>query len=319
MNETSALQVYEAKDIKAYANRLLEAVPGTGKLQPGQAQALAEIALAHNLDPYNAEVWYIPGMGVSVGIKGYRKHARRQLREEGDKGSTFWTYFERVTDPTMYGEDEEAMVYICHLRDDVSLRAWGDSVKYFKDEIGLSDKLAVEAAGKAPVYMGLGVLGAKESSGRMPRVQRAQKRAEAHALKQRFDIQFSFADDDLMNPNVVEAEWEDEKPVLITDEIGASADQGIETLGYGRAPEKTWTKRQVEVVMESAPHIADKDRAISFLDKSGLSDHMEAYSQVTLKTIRTFSKSFQEQIDEDKNEKESFDYARANWQEVGKK
>ncbi len=309
---TTALQVYNKQDILEYASRLFEAMPGSKKLELWQAQAVAEIALLHNLDPYNGEVWFISGVGVSVGIKGYRKHSRRQLKEEGEKGSTFWTHYERATDPTVWGADKEDMVYLCHLRDDVSLKAWADTIKYFK-EVGLQDKVAIEAAGKAPVYVGVGILKKGESSGKMPRVQRCQKRSEAHALKQRFDIQFAFGDDDLMNPNVVETEWLEEEPVRVSDKIGKSADVASEELGFIRDPEKIWTKRQVEVVLENSPHIQGETRAISFLDKSELGDMMEAYSQVMLKTIRAFSECFQSQIEDGKKENVAFVYTKENW------
>lgn len=291
------LQVYGGgSEITEMTNRLMQAAPGSRNLQPGQAQAVAQIALAHDLDPWNGEVWYIPGSGVSVGIKGYRKQSRRQLRREGEKGSTFWTQFERVTDPTQYGTDKEDMVYLCYLRDDVSLKAWGDSVKYFKEEIGLDEKIAIQSAGKAPVYIGIGILGKGENSGKMPRTQRAQKRAEAHALKQRFDIEFAYMDDD---ENPIEVQFTE------IDQLAPSAEEAIEVLtGETKEP---WPSKLIQLVLDNAPYFPDEKMVIRLLDKSGLD------RKATQKSVKKFAKYFQGEIDQDVDPKTALKNTKENW------
>ena len=86
-------------DIREIAERLRLTMPGGKKLAAEEATALAQISVAHGLDPFNGEAWFIPGSGVMVGIKGLRKAARKQLRKEHGEGANFWTTFERVPDP----------------------------------------------------------------------------------------------------------------------------------------------------------------------------------------------------------------------------
>ena len=79
-----------------------------------------------------------------------------------------------------------------------------------------------------------------------------------------------------------------------------------------------WTERQIKEVLDNTPWITEEKRVISFLDNSGLANGNTS-DKVTLKDIKIFTKCFQGQIDNDQSQKDSFDYARANWQEVGKK
>lgn len=222
-SQSSHLAPWGGKDaVNAMATRLKMSMPGARKLDNPQAMALAQIAIAHELDPFNGEVWFIPGSGVMVGIKGLRKAARRQLRKEHGGKANFWTDFVRVTSPDEYGTEDDDLVYECRLRDEATMDSWGNTVERF---VGLGSPLdaAIGYAGPAPVTVGVGIY-KKDESTRMQPNEAARKRAEANALKQRFDVDFAFEVD--VEHDVVEADYVEVEPEKKT------AEEHVEELGY---------------------------------------------------------------------------------------
>jgi len=190
MNKNKAIKIYgDRAEIDELAGRLVAAMPGSRRLTDEQGFTLAQICHVHGLDPFNGEAWYIPGSGVMVGIKGLRKAARRQLKAESGDRANFWTQFSVDTMVEKYGCENGDIIYICQLRDSESLAAWTEAIERMH-KIPLPIDLAVEAAGRPPVVTGIGIVKKNERS-KMPLNQLAMKRAEAHALKQRFDIQFT--------------------------------------------------------------------------------------------------------------------------------
>jgi len=213
-------------EVKDLAERLQATIPGGRKMAPEEAKTLAQIAVAHGLDPFNGEVWVIPGSGAMVGIKGLRKAARKQAREEG---GSYWTEITRV-EPEKYNAPKDAVVYECVLRDSVTMQAWSKSINMITTS-GVPYQDAVAMIGKPPVYIGIGIANQAERS-KMEIHQRARKRAEADATKQRYDVDFG-AEFSADEPDAVEF-----VDTVVTEVAPRPAAEIITELGYD-APEQT--------------------------------------------------------------------------------
>jgi len=182
----NALTPYQSKDeVRDLASRLQISMPSGTKLTQSEAIALAQLGLAHGLDPFNGEVWLIPDSGLMVGIKGLRKCADRQATREG---TIYWGDPHQVP-PANYNADEKAVVYEYLLRDSRNTQAWARSIHELTTA-GVPYKEAIEMLGQSPVVIGIGIATPGEKS-RMPLHQRARKRAEADAIKQRFNVDFA--------------------------------------------------------------------------------------------------------------------------------
>ena len=193
----SALDVYgDGQDIKRLAERIRLCLPGGDKLQNHEALALSQLSVAYQLNPFNGEVWYIPGRGTQVGIKGLRKTAHRQSR--------YWTYFVALTteERTANGVPDGAIAYRCELyRTDLIL----ESAKVIKamNEAGMRD--AADRYAYRP-SIGIGYFIRGEAS-KMKADQAARKRAEADALKQAFDLPFASEIGNGSTVGYVDTEW----------------------------------------------------------------------------------------------------------------
>lgn len=200
-NELTLVGYGDRADIRELAYRYKVATPGGRKLDDGEAIALAQVCLAHGLDGTNGEAWIIPGSGPMVGIKGLRKMARRQAAQEN---SAYWIDISQA-DPDVYGVPT-GIVYVATLRDSATLQAWAKGVNALTTA-GIPYKDAVEMCGPAPVVIGVGIATPDEKS-KMGIHQRARKRAEADAIKQRYDVNFAtFTVDE--PEDVIEAEFTD--------------------------------------------------------------------------------------------------------------
>jgi len=180
----------ERESVKEIAERLLRMMPGTTRFTANEALTIAQIAVAHGLDPFNGEVWGIKSedgkwYGTMVGIKGLRKAAKRQAESEG---GVYWTEPPTRVEPKKYDAPENAVVYEIHLRDTVTMQAYGKSLNILTSA-GVPYAEAVRMVGNAPVWKGVGIAKADERS-KLPIHARAKKRAEADALRQRYDVQF---------------------------------------------------------------------------------------------------------------------------------
>jgi hypothetical protein len=193
------------EELREIARRVQLMAPGGKRLDENQALALAQGAVAHGLDPFNGEIWYIPGAGLMAGIKGLRKAARLQV--EGN----FWTEFEEITDPDqrdLLMIPERALAYRCLIRDSDTLRAYSGAWKELREQ-GIPDSMIPELLGRKPYAMGIGYVKVGEAT-KMDPVQVAMKRAEADALKRRFDLPFAVPSE----PNdviTVDAEWHEKE------------------------------------------------------------------------------------------------------------
>jgi hypothetical protein len=188
MVENSSL-LGKREEIREVGMRLQQFMPAAQRLTTAEAYAVAQIAVAHQLDPFNGEVWGLKGndgqwRGVMVGIKGLRKCANRQAKQEG---TTFWGD-KTLVPPEKYGEPKTSVVYEFDLRDSLTTQAWANSI-HALTTAGIPYAEAIAMLGGSPRKVGIGIARPEEKS-KMGIHQRAAKRAEADALKQRFDVDF---------------------------------------------------------------------------------------------------------------------------------
>lgn len=207
--------------VRELADRIRLGVPGGRKLEQSEALVLAQIALAHGLDPFTGEIWYIPGTGPMVGIKGLRKAAQKEARKNG---GNYWTEFRRISDPEEMDSlniPAGALAFECRLLDSQSILSYAGSVKALRDA-GFSHAEATALTGGRPTTIGYGYLKPGEST-KMPAVQCAMKRAEADAIKRRYHIPFSFGDEDTLDgrdtPIDPGPQW---NAALAEEELGAT-------------------------------------------------------------------------------------------------
>lgn len=185
----------EKAEIYALANRIKVMVPGGQKLSDNEAMALAQVSTVTKLNPFIGEIWYIPGKGPMIGIKG----ARRLDQESTSKKNGY--SFPRFTScpPEEAGANETqakdcAAAFKCEIEDSAATLAFQ---KMFTEtlaslrEAGSADPVgeARQILGTRPVWTGYGFSTRSEES-RMNKVQLAQKRAEANALGRRLVLPF---------------------------------------------------------------------------------------------------------------------------------
>lgn len=187
---TTSIQVYgDREEVKDLGVRLQSLMPSAQHFTNAEAMAVAQVAIAHQLDPFNGEVWGIKSQdgtwyGVMVGVKGLRKASNAHAKEEG---LVYWKEFIQVQ-PAKYGEPDTSIVFECVIRDTATMQAYSKSLSTLVSA-GAPYKEAVEMIGPAPRVVGIGIATPAEKS-KMKITQRAKKRAEADGLKQRFDISF---------------------------------------------------------------------------------------------------------------------------------
>lgn len=181
--------------------------------------ALAHVSIAHGLDPFNGEAWIIPAKGVTVGIKGLRKLANRQAKESEFR---WWTEFHDIRsaeERDKYNIPASAKAaIICHLRRSDHIEAYATALKALREKGDLPYEIIVELLGRPPFVVGIGYVDAGESS-KMPLPQLVRKRAEAHAIKQTFDVPF-LSEGDMQDGRVVDDEWLQDQQVLSVAVIG---------------------------------------------------------------------------------------------------
>lgn len=184
-------------DVVSLARRIKIMVPGGKNLSDNEAQALAQVSIATNCNPFIGEIWYIPGSGPMIGIKGTRRHGSKQVEEAGGKEAYWQPDFEPCTgeDAGYKGDIKDlAAAYKCTITDSVSALAYQ---RMFLEAVntlraaGSKDPVgdAREICGKRPQWIDYGFSTVSEKS-RMNKQALARKRAEAHALQLKFSIPF---------------------------------------------------------------------------------------------------------------------------------
>lgn len=203
-------------DVRELAGRLQKMMPGAKALTPPEALSLAQAAVAHELDPFNGELWFLPGSGLMAGIKGHRRAAHKQMKNEG--GGNYWPEFEQIpTDQkASLGIPQDALAFRCKIRDTQTVNQYVSEIERLLDK-NIPWEVVENIVGKKPYTEGIGYAQPSERS-KMTLVQRAMKRAEADALKRRFDLPFGDAvgangDSDIIDAEfVVEQKTEDKSP-----------------------------------------------------------------------------------------------------------
>jgi hypothetical protein len=182
-----AVEQYGAREeVRELAERAKRFLPGGAKLTVDEACALAQVALAYNLNPFNGEVWYLKdektgrSAGVMVGIKGLRKAARAQSKPFGYQlGQRNMTPEERKD--RKLTDDDVGRICLVY-RTDTAVP--GTLPVPFEGEgvARIGDRLP---ATKTPVWL-------------------ADKRAEADSLRKAFDLPFGVEDDSGGNGHTVQ-------------------------------------------------------------------------------------------------------------------
>jgi len=193
--DRSLVQYGDTNEIKALGKRIRTLMPGGKDYTENEALMLAQLAIAHNLNPFNGEIWLIKNkktgelLGAIIGIKGLRKQAKRQCDHwgVGDNGG-----FRLITDQEelkKYNSTPADTVYEYTLGDDVTQKRWLEGITSLR-EAKFDQNDARDMMGqRPPVTRGIGVYKSGEASKMKPN-QCAMFRAEKDALKRRFDVDF---------------------------------------------------------------------------------------------------------------------------------
>ena len=174
------------QDVLEFVGRLRTMLPGGDKLTDVQIKALAQASLATGLDPLIGEIW-MTDKGLMVGIKGLRRKGHEQVK------GNFWTEFTPITAPdkrALLQIPDGALAFEARLFDSENLRTYAETCERLM-KAGLPWEAVERMIGSRPYTTGIGIFKAGEAS-RMPPAQCGMKRAEADALKRRFDIAFDF-------------------------------------------------------------------------------------------------------------------------------
>ena len=221
MNEL--VQYGSREEVASLAKRIKVMCPGGDKLQENEALALAQVATVTQLNPFIGEVWYIPGKGPMVGIKGARRLDLEAVQKKG--GYTSMELY--ACDATEAGASEAQLAandiaasFRCEITDSASSKDYQHNLMEVIRELragGEPDpvKAAKDICGNRPITFGWGFSTLSETS-KMNKTALARKRAEADALKKRIDIPFGAeiagADNQSEIIDVVARDPENEQP-----------------------------------------------------------------------------------------------------------
>lgn len=209
--QTTQSQAMIAQKIAFQMDRMRAMTVGGRKLNDQECIALAQVAAMHDLDATVGEIWYIPGSGPMIGIKGLRRKSREAIRAEM-AGANWWGNHFEITDPDIrkrWGIPDGALAFEFRVYDTVTLNYYIKTVGELKTA-GMPWEVITSILGERPYTSGVGYWKPGEPT-KMTPVQCAQKRAEADALKKRFDINISLAvaDDE---PGSLGPEWKEVNP-----------------------------------------------------------------------------------------------------------
>jgi hypothetical protein len=196
-----SLSYGQRTEIREMVSRIRAGLPGSEDIPDSGIVALAQAAFAHDLDPWNGEVWCIYNKNknetsIMAGVKGWRKVAKRQLPPSEhyyiefqpiQPGSAEWVRYGLDT-PNQYGKAVER-AELCILRRSDQMSKYIEQLDKLKAVTGTYQE-AREIAGNPPRYIGLGIVRVGDQS-KMEKGQLVQKRAEQDALKKAFDLPFA--------------------------------------------------------------------------------------------------------------------------------
>lgn len=251
----------EVKELQARIITMMPSLmPNSSQLTPSEAMAVAQVALAHGLSPFNNEIYYLKNgdrnLGVFPGIRGYRKAAHRQIRREG---GTFWLSEPKLVSAVEYGGDTGDICTVYELRDSVTMTEYlklrgmifemnrlpQDILKMAKEDNeaitilkNMIEQTSLELLGKPPVTLGIGIVKKYEAENRIKKaglspIHISAIRAERAALRKRFDLDLVFGGND---ETWQEADTFDATAEIIEDKTAEtelrSREQNMKELGY---------------------------------------------------------------------------------------
>lgn len=190
MTQSQSVTVFGSRDeVREISTRLTSMMlPGGKHLNNSECLVLAQLAVAHGLDPFNGEIWMLP-TGPMIGIKGLRKKARQQI--SNGKAGNFWCNFRELSNQEERARlliPNGALAFECRLMDSETINNYVSTIKALK-EAGMPWETIESIVGAQPYTSGYGYYKAGENT-KMSPVQVAMKRAEADAIKRRFDVPF---------------------------------------------------------------------------------------------------------------------------------
>lgn len=168
------LEIYGGRaEIKELSTRILTMLPSARDVGKAGAVALAQVAIAMQLNPFVGEVWAIPQKGGTFTIMPGIKGIRRKAHEKVEKDNGYYTVdFRRATEEELEG----LIINKGDIPRACDVRVISDKTIRFH-----------EVAGGFPKYTGIGLYRKGEPTKMLP-LQVARKRAESDALKQAFDL-----------------------------------------------------------------------------------------------------------------------------------
>ena len=172
-------------EVLEFVGRLRTMLPGGDKLSDGQIKALAQASLATGLDPLNGEIW-MTDKGLMIGVKGLRRKGHEQVQ------GNYWVELQPITDKErrdLLQIPADGLAFEARLFDSENLRTFAETCERLL-KAGIPWEAVERMVGSRPYTVGIGVFKKGEPS-RMPPAQCGMKRAEADALKRRFDIGFA--------------------------------------------------------------------------------------------------------------------------------
>lgn len=318
------------QDVRELEERLRTMLPGAQKLSAMELFGLAQASIAHNLDPFNGELWCIPGKGLMAGIKGHRRAAHRQINEEAGGSGNYYVEFHPLNqdEMTLYKIPQRALAFRARLHDSQTTRNYVENIERllkagmpwevvekimgdqpFNDGIGYAMPDHPDA--QCPYCHGTGFVTNKwgkqvncecYEDSKMTLVQRAQKRAEADALKRRFDLPFTMAVGVNGDADVVDAEFSvnhdapEQDPAETQARMKAASallrgDQGDLDLGPDWSQEHTpeWTCDTASGIL------TEKGTPLGQLNADQLALVLDKSSDATRKSAATFLLKWMEQ------------------------
>lgn len=222
----------EVRELNARLTTMALSLPGGARLDRQSILALAQASIAHNLNPLNGEIWIIPGSGLMIGIKGLRKKAREQLGEGGNFEVSY-RLIVNAEEKAALNIPAAAIAYEATLTDSVSIETYVQQNERLLTK-GMPWEKVAEMMGPRPCSKGIGFALPTEKS-KMGTAQLAMKRAEAHVIKQKFDVNFAEVDPADESPITFGGDWIENDPAVRpepTDEERAASEQAKTTL-YG--------------------------------------------------------------------------------------
>jgi hypothetical protein len=227
-------------EVREMVARFKAGLTNADKLSTNELLALATASLGHSLNPWNQEIWAIPGKGLMLGIKGLRKVADRQAEKGGFRWWTEFLDIRNKQEAELYDIPAGAIAAkLCILRRSDNIEAYLDNLKNLQGS-GLDYDAASQLIGAPPRTIGVGYVMPNEKS-EMPIPQRVMKRAEAHAIKQAFSVPFRTEYNVDLEPiepvgGFAAAEWDvdaqlpDDVPVYETAPIEAATEEDADVI-----------------------------------------------------------------------------------------